>query len=231
MNLVAYCRVSTDSQLDGFGLEIQQETIEQWAAQNGHVIVGAFHDEGVSGTVAERLALGAALEVLRAGEALGLVVLRLDRLARDLVLQEQILADIRRMGAQIFSTSEGEQSYLVDDPSDPSRKLIRQVLGAIADYERQMVSLRLSSGRRRKAANGGYVGGLHRYGYRADPSRKELVPDEREQRVVARILSLRASGRTLSEIAAALDREGYPPRRAARWNHVSVSRIIKRTVS
>ena len=47
------------------------------------------------------------------------------------------------MGAEVFSTSDAEQGYLQDDPSDPSRKLIRQVLGAVAEYERAMIRLRL----------------------------------------------------------------------------------------
>lgn len=79
----------------------------------------------------------------RAPLADGLVVFRLDRLARDLVLQEQILGDIWRMGAHGFSTSPSEADFLKDDPDDPSRQLIRQVLGAVAQYERALIALRL----------------------------------------------------------------------------------------
>jgi DNA invertase Pin-like site-specific DNA recombinase len=50
-----------------------------------------------------------ALDALGRGEATGLVVYRLDRLARELVLQEQLLAEIRRLGAEPFSTDGGEQ--------------------------------------------------------------------------------------------------------------------------
>ncbi len=45
----------------------------------------------------------------------GIVVYRLDRLARDLVLQEQLLAELRRVSAAVFSTSAGEDAYLADD--------------------------------------------------------------------------------------------------------------------
>ncbi len=54
----------------------------------------------------------------------GIAVYRLDRLARDLVLQEQLLAEVRRMGGQLFTTSAAEAGYLADDPDDPSRRLI-----------------------------------------------------------------------------------------------------------
>jgi DNA invertase Pin-like site-specific DNA recombinase len=118
-----------------------------------------------------------------------LIVYRLDRLARDLVLQEQLLADIRRMGADVFSTSSAEGSYLTDDPDDPSRKLIRQVLGAVNEYERAIIALRLRSGRRKKYDNGGYAFGSPPYGWRA--VRRDLVEDPEEQAALARMRELR----------------------------------------
>ena len=60
------------------------------------------------------------------------------------------------------STSTAEAGYLGDDPDDPSRTLIRQVLGAVSQYERSMIALRLRSGRRRKAQHGGYAFGAPR---------------------------------------------------------------------
>jgi DNA invertase Pin-like site-specific DNA recombinase len=78
----------------------------------------------------------------------GVVVYRLDRLARDLIVQETLLAEVWRMGREVFSTSAAEQGYLADDPHAPSRKLIRQVLGAVNEYERSMIShYRLAAGK------------------------------------------------------------------------------------
>ncbi len=82
------------------------------------------------------------------------MVYRLDRLARDLILQETLLAEITAAGGQVFSTMPGEQAVIEDDPEDPSRRLIRQVLGAVAEYERSLIRLRLRNGRRRKAERG-----------------------------------------------------------------------------
>jgi hypothetical protein len=65
----------------------------------------------------------------------------------DLIVQEQILAAIRRLGGEPFTCSAAEAGYVTDDPDEPSRKLIRQVLGAGSEYERSMVSLRLLAGR------------------------------------------------------------------------------------
>ena len=61
-----------------------------------------------------------------------------------------------------------EAGYLGDDPDDPSRTLIRQVLGAVSQYERSMIALRLRSGRRRNASQGGYAYGAPPFGFKAE---------------------------------------------------------------
>jgi DNA invertase Pin-like site-specific DNA recombinase len=75
------------------------------------------------------------------------VVARLDRLARDLLTQEFLLREIRQRGADLVSCSDTEADYLQDDPHDPTRKLVRQVLGAISEFERALIKLRLQRGR------------------------------------------------------------------------------------
>jgi DNA invertase Pin-like site-specific DNA recombinase len=221
--------VSTERQAEeGLGLEVQEQAIRAWATEHGHRIVIWCRDEGVSGSngLDARDGLAESLEALRSRSAQGIVVYRLDRLARDLVLQEQLLAEVRRMGGEVFSTSAAEAGYLRDDPDDPSRKLIRQVLGAVAEYERGMISLRLRAGRRRKAERGGYAYGAPPFGYRAVDG--GLVPDEHEQAVVLRIVELRKQGASLREIAATMQREGVAPRRGARWHPAVLRRILER---
>src|SRR5207244_2593385 len=107
---------------------------------------------------------------VRDGRVRGLVVYRLDRLARDLVLQEQLLSEVWRMHGVVCSTSPSEDAYLAPDDAgdDPSRALIRQILGAVAQYERGMIRLRLRQGKARKVARGGYAGGAPPFGFRAE---------------------------------------------------------------
>jgi DNA invertase Pin-like site-specific DNA recombinase len=229
LKLVAYTRVSTDRQAEhGLGLEIQDTAIRTWAKENGHRIVLWVSDEGVSGSngLETRIALPDALAAIQSRTAAGLVVYRLDRLARDLVLQEQLLAEIRRLGAKVYTTSSAEAGYLADDPDDPSRKLIRQILGAVNEYERGMIKLRLRSGRARKNHNGGYAYGPPPLGFRAEG--RQLVADDDEQRVVERIRVLRAEGRSLRQIAEALTEEGFKPKRSTIWHPGSVRLIVNR---
>lgn len=229
MRLVGYIRVSTTAQAEeGLGLEVQEQALRAWAKSEGHRLVAIHRDEGISGSngLDTRLGLGDALALIEEGKAEGLVVYRLDRLARDLVLQEQLLADLRRMGGRLFSTSAAEQGYVDDDDSDPSRAMIRQILGAVNAYERSMIALRLKAGRARKAANGGYAYGPPPLGYRAEGG--ELVRDDSEQETLERIAELRRAGKSLREIARALDEQGIPTKRGGPWQSRVLSDIVKR---
>jgi DNA invertase Pin-like site-specific DNA recombinase len=219
MKLAAYLRVSTERQADeGLGLDVQEHAIQSWAKAERHNVVHWASDEGVSGSdgLDTRLGLLDALNVVQTRQVQGIVVYRLDRLARDLVLQEQLLSEVWRLGGRVFSTSPSEDAYL--DPegaeADPSRALIRQILGAVSQYERAMIRLRMTSGKARKRANGGFVGGQVPFGYRSEG--RELVEDDAEQAAMRRIAALRQQGLSLRAIASTLEAEGIRSKRSAR---------------
>jgi DNA invertase Pin-like site-specific DNA recombinase len=236
MRLVGYVRVSTAGQAkDGLGLEVQERAIKAWAKKNHHKLITVERDEGVSGAngIDTRVGIHNALELIRSKKAHGVVVYRLDRLARDLILQEQLLADIRRANGEVFSTMAGEQQYLTDDPDDPSRKLIRQVLGAVAEYEKAMIRQRLWAGRIRKAGRGQFALGSPPFGWRAPRSPDErragvLVPKADEQDVISYMAHLREKHkRSLREVAEILNAEGIPAR-GGRWHKQTVQRALLR---
>jgi len=226
MRLVSYTRVSTDKQeAEGQGLAVQEAHNGEWAHRRGHEIV-AVETDTASGKLEDREGLAAALRQVRDGEADGVIVYRLDRLARDLVLQEQLLAEVRRSGGEVFSTSDAEQSFMVDDPDDPSRKLIRQVLGAVAEFERGMIALRLRNGRRRKHAQGGYAYGRPGYGTRATGGVLVAVPEQ--VATIDRMRELRRRGKSLRAIAATLNADGVQGPTGGAWSATAVQRALQR---
>jgi DNA invertase Pin-like site-specific DNA recombinase len=228
VKLAAYLRVSTDKQAEeGLGLDVQRARIREWAKAEGHTVALWATDSGQSGSngLDTRKGLLDALSAVQDGRCGGLVVYRLDRLARDLVLQEGLLAEVWKNGARVFSTSPSEDAYLGgDDPDDPSRAMIRQILGAVAQYERGMIRLRLRQGKARKVAQGGYAGGAPRFGFRAEGA--ALVPDAREQLAVRRIVQLRAEGLSLRAIAEVLASEGIAAKRGGRWHPTAVNAVL-----
>ncbi len=231
MKLVAYLRVSTDRQADeGLGLAVQLQGVRRWARDNGHRIVLVTRDEGVSGShdVDARLGLHEALAAVKHGPAEGVVVYRLDRLARKLTVQEATLAKVWEMRATVFAVDIGEVPR--DDPDDPMKTALRQMIGVFAQLERGMIAARLRAGRQLKADRGGYAGfGAPPFGTRAVDG--ELIDDPGERQAVERALVLRASGASLRTIAAVLTEEGYRPKRTDRWHPESLRRVLARASS
>ena len=242
MRVVGYARVSTDEQAEhGFGLEVQEGVIRQWVRRAGrdtyhsdtavvsprYRLVEMFRDEGVSGAngIEERVGLPLALQAIQDGEAEGIVVARLDRLARALTVHEAVLAKLWQMGGRLYSVNEGGE-VLPDDPDDPMRTAMRQMVGVFAELDKGMTVKRLRDGRAAKAAAGRHASGVYPFGYRGED--KEAVPDEAEQRAIRRITALRRAGASYRVIAATLDDEGLPPRRAERWSAMAVRKIARR---
>lgn len=229
MRLVAYLRVSTATQVeDGLGLDVQREQIAKWAKGPRHQIVAWESDEGVSGTkgIGERDGLAAALQTICDGTAAGLVVAKLDRLARSLTAQEAALAHAWNCGGSVFSVDQGE--VLRDDPDDPMRTAMRQMVGVFGELERAMIAKRLRDGRKLKGDRGGYAYGAPSYGFRADAETKELAPAESEQAALQRIRELHAEGASIRRIAAVLEAEGHKPKRGEHWNPGTLSRLLRR---
>lgn len=226
MKVVTYARVSSIGQVkDGLGLSTQQRLMKEWAKTHGHRIVQVLTDGGKSGALpeTERPGLLDALNAIRRGEADGLVVASMDRLARALTVQEAVLGQVWKFGGKIFTVDGGE--VLADDLDDPMRTALRQVAGVFAELDRRMTVKRLRDGRATKAAQGGYAGGGPPYGWRAEAG--ALVAEREEQAVLDRIRALHGQGLSLRAIAATLNADFVPARRG-RWHGVTVGRALAR---
>lgn len=148
---------------------------------------------------------------------------RLDRLARRLVTQEAILAQVWKNSGRVFTADQGE--ILQDDPEDPMRTAMRQMMGIFSELEHSMIVTRLRAGRREKAVQGGYAYGAPPYGWHAVAG--ELVEQPTEQVGLARARELRAAGASLREICRQLEAEQIPPRRSDRWHPEAVRRMLQ----
>jgi DNA invertase Pin-like site-specific DNA recombinase len=144
-----------------------------------------------------------------------IMIERLDRLARDLLVQEYVLADLKKRGITPLSTAEPDLCS-----ADPTRILMRQILGAIAAYDKAMIVLKLRGARERQRAKTGRCEGAKPYG---------VLPGEQE--VLERMRTLRSTGTTLAAIANTLNDAGIKPRRGAKWFPMTVQQILKRDLT
>ncbi len=225
-----YVRVSTNTQVEnGQGLSIQRAAIEQYCATAGLVLLGFFEDAGVSGAngIGQREGWLQLIEGLREGKFSVVVISRLDRLARDLMLQESMLADVRRLGGELVSIGEPDLCS-----EDHSRVLFRQIKGAISQYEKAMIVARLQAGRLAKRRLGGYIGGsVIPLGLRVQGEGSEamLVPDE-QVGTVRRIFQAYLGGVSMKKIADRLTSDGIPTKRGGHWTQQQVSDILHNEV-
>jgi DNA invertase Pin-like site-specific DNA recombinase len=224
LRLVLYVRVSTASQLDGYGLETQERDGLDWAKRNSHKVVLVCRDAAVSGTVdaLDREGLSSALGAIRNRTADGILAPSLSRIGRTLTVQEAALALVWQDGGRVFTVESGE--VLPDDDDDPMRRACRQMMGVFHDLDRSMIARRLRHGRDTKATNGGYAGGAPRFGTRAEG--RALAAEPVELEILGRIRSWRAAGHSLRQIAALLDAEGATTKRGGIWHPSTLARLL-----
>jgi len=215
----AYLRVSGKAQAgeDKDGFPRQMAAIRKYAVAHDITLSMTFREEGVSGTkeLENRPALQDLIAALYSNGVHAVIIEKLDRLARDLMVQETIIGELRKKGIEVISVTEPD---LCSD--DPSRKLMRQMFGAIAEYEKSMLVVKLRGARQRKKARTGRCEGRKPYGHR-----------DGEQAVIERMQALRAAGASLDAIATTLNNEGVSPRGSEKskgiWYATTVSNILK----
>ena len=215
-----YLRVSGKGQVGGDGLPRQERAVKEYARTNDVQIVRVFRDEGVSGTkdLEHRPGLAALVEALHSNGVRLVLIERLDRLARDLLIQETVLGDFRRKGVELVSATEPDLLK-----GEPVRVLFRQMVGAIAQYEKCMIVSKLKGARERARSKNGRCEGRKPYGH---------FPGE--QGALEQMRRFRADGLAWDRIADRMNELGIKPRTSTRagvvckWHATSVQRILTR---
>jgi DNA invertase Pin-like site-specific DNA recombinase len=208
----AYLRVSGKGQVEGDGFTRQLKAIREYAAAHDIKIVNVYREEGVSGTKesADRPAWSELITALHSNGVKVVLIERLDRLARDLMIQETIIADLRKYGFELVSVAEPDLMA-----NDPTRILVRQMMGAVAQYEKSQIVLKLRGARLRMRAKEGRCEGRKPFGFY-----------DGEAAALERVKSLRKEGLGFDRIAAKMNEEGIPTRTGKPWHGVVVNRIL-----
>ena len=208
------------------GLPVLRDEIVAYAALQGLDIAG-WHQDVESGAKERRDGLDAVRAAVRTGSVSTLLVYRLDRIARDVLLSETIHRELAATGCRVVSVSEA-----IDD--SPAGNLMRVILSGFAQYERAVIALRTSSGRRaRVATTGSYHGGGVPFGYRSvghrgDSGHGLLAVDDHQAEAVRLVFRLDGERMTQEAIAEELNRHGYRTAKGRSFGKAQVCRILKR---
>lgn len=212
---ITYRRVSTEEQRKSdLGLKAQNTDISLFLsnyAETPFEVIGEFTDI-LSGRDNDRPELAKALELCRKTGAT-LLVAKLDRLSRRVSFIAALLDD-PKVKLRVASMPNADKFQL-------------HIYAALAEQEREFISIRTKAALAEAKAKGTKLGGL-----RDATGRRNVVIQaearERAAKVAGLVQPLRAAGKTLRQISDALNANAVPTARGGSWSAAQVMRVIDR---
>ena len=201
--------------------ETQLAYCEQYAHKRGYQVAGHYDDKNVSGADEDRPKMWQAIDNLKKGGVL--LVMKLDRLARNVYLMELIRRAVTTAGATIEAVSGDVEG------TGPEVTMIRQVLASIAEYERRIIALRTSYAMRYRQKQGQRMGRFAPYGLTLQPD-GTLVPNETEAATVRIIEEMGKEGCSIAAIHRRMNRDhAGAARNGKQWDYHTIKRILRRS--
>lgn len=145
-----------------------------------------------------------------------MLVERPDRLARDTLESLLILKKLQEQKIKVI-TAEGGLEMTPGEVTDPTSKLLVQLMSMLAEYEKSSLVHKMRVARERVRRKTGRCEGAKPFGY---------YPQE--QATARRLVKLWREGLTYQQIANCLNEEKILSRRGKSWNRSTVRRIITR---
>ncbi len=227
MKAAIYARVSTEGQQQRGTIGSQLELLRQRVHDEGHDLVAEYRDEGYSGARLDRPGLDALRDAAEAGLLDIVWCLSADRLARVYAYQVVVLDELARHGVQVRFTDAPPLS------DDPQARLLTQVQGVIAEYERAKITERYRRGKLFRSRAGEVISGRVPYGYRriprdaTTPARVEIF--EPEAAIVRRVFhDYVTGGHSIRQIGLRLgdDNVPKPHGKPGPWNSATLKRLL-----
>lgn len=215
---VAYLRTSSRSNIDGDSGPRQRQAIDEYAKRCSYTVVKEFHDVAVSGAdpIDTRPGFQKLLDYMAGDGAKVILVENASRFARDLVVQMTGHKLLHDLGYELIPVD--APNHFTDDT--PTAAMVRQILGAVAQFEKAQLVAKLRGARDRKSKElGRRVEGNH--GYRVDSP--YLI---KEAKRLARKSPKTGKAKSLREIASELAQLGYTTANGRPFSASQVQRLI-----
>lgn len=204
MRLDGYIRVSRVRGREGDSFispDVQRETIEAYAKAKGYAIGEWFTDLDKSGGTLDRPGFTAALERCRSGESDGIIAAKLDRISRSLSGLSKLIEESKAGDWTLVAVDYGL------DVKSPNGKLVAEILGAVADWERARRTDDWRISREQAVKRGVHVSSRTPTGYRRREDGR-LEPDPVAAPVIHGLFLRRAAGAGWTALAKYLDDSG-----------------------
>ena len=222
VRVVTYSRISTDEINQPYSLGAQRDRLEAYvASQDGWRIVGRYEDRA-SGKSLARPGLAAVRAAAAEGAFDLLLVLRLDRLGRNIGQLSVLTEELDKAGVAFRSASEFFET------ATPAGRMQMQILGVFAEYERASIVERIGAGMERKAKLGGWTVGTYPIGYRKIDGVVGPAPDPAAAPIVREIFERYTQDRAGSAaIANDLNARGIRTRYGRDWSRTAVLDVLR----
>ena len=225
MRVATYTRISTDEDHQPYSLEAQAERLAAYVKSQPDWDLSRRFSDQASGATTERPELQRALAEARAGRFDLLLVYRVDRFSRSVRGLAQLLEDLDAAGVAFRSATEPF------DTTSAAGRMMVQMLGVFAEFERATIVDRVIAGMERKAARGGWCGGSRPFGYDVDPATGYLTTKADEAPLVPVIFDRYAHGREGARaLAVWLNEAGHRTKAGRPWSHTAVLTVLRNPV-
>lgn len=217
---IGYVRVSTEEQAgSGLSLSHQKTRVVAFAKASDFELLEVIEETGRSAKNLKRLGLQHALGLLECGAADALVVLSLDRLTRSVKDLGHLVEFFDRTKTALVSVQDSINTLTA------AGRLVLNVLGSIAQWEREAIAERTTAALAVKICRGEKTGGTVPYGFDVAKNGK-LFPNTEEQNAVRLMRRWRKNGVSLRKISLLLKEHGIRPKQAASWHPQVVKQVL-----
>ena len=221
-----YARVSTKIQAEhGHSIESQVAACKTKAAEIGALTTREYVDDGFSGAYLERPALDRLRDAMRDHLHDAVIVYDPDRLSRNLAHQLLLTEECEKLNVKLIFVSTEIQDT-------PEGKMLYQMRGVFAAYEREKFRERSIRGKRSMARKGLVSQDSHVFGYDYDKETKQYVINKAEAKIVELIFDLFVFQKIggLFQIKEYLNNHHIPSPAGRLWHPESVRAILTRTM-
>lgn len=221
-----YVRVSSDKQVEeGYSLEAQEKVLRDYILQQGKTVFKVYSDEGISGGRYDRPGLQALLKDAKKGLFGSVGIWMISRISRDLLHLLKIIDVLKNADVNLFSLKERF------DMNTPLGNFIIQMLGSIAQMQREAISQNVKAGSLLRAKSGKFIGGAM-LGYKivrdtsgtSVTSNYVICPEEAE--VVRKIFDLYCQGSGLKVVAQTMNEQGYRSKEGNEFSIIGIRKIL-----